>query len=91
MTLAPTTEIMIAAGHRLQFEAAQDRFVLLYPEGMVELGDGAAAILSRLASGARRFDALLADLHAEFEGDDIDADVRSFVEDAHERGWLRLA
>lgn len=32
---------------RLQFEPAQSRWVLLYPEGMVQLNDSAAEILKR--------------------------------------------
>jgi pyrroloquinoline quinone biosynthesis protein D len=47
----------IAAGHRMQFEPAQDCHVLLYPEGMVTLNPSAAEILGR-CDGQRSVDTL---------------------------------
>ena len=40
-------------GYRLQWEAAQDSHVILYPEGMAKLNETAAAILE-LANATRR-------------------------------------
>ncbi|MDE2371087.1 MAG: pyrroloquinoline quinone biosynthesis peptide chaperone PqqD, partial [Burkholderiales bacterium] len=37
----------VGAGFRLQWEAAQDCHVLLYPEGMVKLNGSAGEIMKR--------------------------------------------
>ena len=48
-----TMKPAIARGMRLQWEAAQEAHVLLYPEGMVKLNGSAGAILSR-CDGVRK-------------------------------------
>ena len=55
----------IGHGFRLQWEAAQDSFVLLYPEGMVKLNRSAGEILSR-CDGAASLSAIVAALEAAF-------------------------
>ncbi|HXH01947.1 MAG TPA: pyrroloquinoline quinone biosynthesis peptide chaperone PqqD [Candidatus Competibacteraceae bacterium] len=86
----PTTAILrLAPGYRLQWEEAQQADVLLYPEGMVTLNPSAAAIL-RLCDGSRDAAAIIATLEVLFPGVDLAADVREFLEIAHERGWIRL-
>lgn len=88
-SIADQAELALAAGHRLQFEVSQNCFVLLYPEGMVELNDAAAAILARVQTETR-LESLLADLQSEFEGEGLETDVRRFLEEARDRGWLRI-
>jgi len=51
----------VAAPFRLQFEKAQDSWVLLYPEGMVKLNQSAGEILKR-CDGERDVDSIVADL-----------------------------
>jgi len=41
-TIASDVKPAIAQGFRLQFEQAQDTWVLLYPEGMIKLNPSAA-------------------------------------------------
>ena len=45
--LTNETRPIIGRGFRLQWEAAQDAHVLLYPEGMVKLNSSAGEIMSR--------------------------------------------
>ncbi len=71
---------------RLQWEAAQDAYVLLYPEGMVKLNQSAAEILKRC--DGRPLEALVADLESSFSQTGLDADVRAFLQVAQERGWV---
>ena len=52
----------IAHGVRLQFEKAQDAWVLLYPEGMVTLGESAGDIL-QACDGERTLGEVIAHLH----------------------------
>jgi pyrroloquinoline quinone biosynthesis protein D len=72
---------------RLQWEPAQDAYVLLYPEGMVKLNQSAAEILKR-CDGTRDLAALVADLEQAFETTGIGGEVGAFVADALSRGWL---
>jgi len=72
---------------RLQWEPAQQAYVLLYPEGMVKLNQSAAEILKR-CDGSRDLDALIADLEQAFTTTGIAAQVHAFIADALAHGWL---
>ena len=72
---------------RLQFEPAQDRWVLLYPEGMVQLNPSAAEILKR-CDGERSVDAIVAELEATFNAQGIAPEVRNLLEEGQRRGWI---
>jgi pyrroloquinoline quinone biosynthesis protein D len=74
--------------YRLQFEAVQDSWVLLYPEGMVKLNGPASEILKR-CSGDVTVQGLIDDLQTTFGESDLKADVLAFLSDAYDRGWLR--
>jgi pyrroloquinoline quinone biosynthesis protein D len=72
---------------RLQFEPAQDRWVLLYPEGMVQLNPSAAEILKR-CDGERTVDAIVTDLETTFNAQGIGPEVRNLLEEGQRRGWI---
>ena len=72
---------------RLQFEPAQDRWVLLYPEGMVQLNPSAAEILKR-CDGERSVDAIVAELETTFNAQGIAPEVRNLLEEGQRRGWI---
>lgn len=72
---------------RMQWEEAQNAYVLLYPEGMVKLNQSAAEILTR-CNGVSDVAAIIAQLEANFAQTDLSSDVLAFVADARERGWL---
>jgi pyrroloquinoline quinone biosynthesis protein D len=72
---------------RLQFEPAQDRWVLLYPEGMVQLNPSAAEILKR-CDGERSVDAIVSELEATFNAQGIAPEVRNLLEEGQRRGWI---
>ncbi|MCW7541734.1 pyrroloquinoline quinone biosynthesis peptide chaperone PqqD [Aquabacterium sp. A7-Y] len=73
--------------YRLQFEPAQDAWVLLYPEGLVRLNGPAAEILRR-CDGQQTIEALIAGLERDYPGADLRGDVCDFLVDAHGRGWI---
>ena len=77
----------IARLYRLQWEAAQSAYVLLFPEGMVQLNGPAGEILRR-CDGRQSADAIIADLRAAFQSDAIDADVEAFLRSATNDGWV---
>jgi pyrroloquinoline quinone biosynthesis protein D len=72
---------------RMQWEEAQSNYVLLYPEGMVQLNRSAAEILKR-CDGARDVPAIVADLEQAFSINGLENDVRTFLGEANERGWI---
>ena len=73
---------------RLQFEPAQDSWVLLYPEGMVRLNTPAAEILRR-CDGNRSVDEIVAELELAFAQPALRDDVCAFLVQAKQRGWLQ--
>lgn len=72
---------------RMQWEDAQSSYVLLYPEGMVKLNQSAAEILKR-CDGERDVIAIVDDLQQTFGATDLEEDVKDFLREANERGWL---
>ena len=87
--LPDTVKPAISSGLKLQWEAAQDAHVLLYPEGMVKLNGSAGAIMSR-CDGARTLADIVADLERSYGVTGLAADVRAFVALALEKRWLEL-
>lgn len=74
---------------RFQWEPAQECHVLLYPEGMVKLSTSAGEILKRV-DGQRSVAAIIVDLKSAFPGAELDDDVRIFLEQARDNGWITL-
>lgn len=72
---------------RLQWEDAQDAYVLLYPEGMVKLNPSAGEILTR-CDGTRELDGIIDELEELFSASNLAADVYRFIDHARQRGWL---
>ena len=77
----------IASLYRFQWEAAQEGYVLLYPEGMVQLNATAGEIL-QLCDGTRSAGEIINHLERKFHPDAIAADVDAFLQSATEGGWL---
>ena len=74
---------------RLQWEEAQQAWVLLYPEGMVKLNQSAGEILRR-CDGARSVTELVADLEQAFATAGLEADVIAFLELARKQQWVEV-
>ncbi|MCE8018497.1 pyrroloquinoline quinone biosynthesis peptide chaperone PqqD [Halomonas sp. MCCC 1A17488] len=86
-----TSVYRLRPGWRLQWEQAQGRHVLLYPEGMVQLNDSAGAILAQL-DGRRDVADVVANLQARFAdapAAEIERDVHDFLLDAARQGWIQ--
>ena len=78
----------IAAGYRLQYEEAQESWVLLYPEGMVTLNQSASEILKR-CDGKRNINQIVEVLEKDFEETGLFGDVTAFMEIALENKWIK--
>lgn len=87
-TVALDTVTELSRLYRLQWEEAQDAYVLLYPEGMVRLSPSAGEILKRVDGRATVAD-IVSELEAVFPGADLRSDVIEFMEVAHAKGWIR--
>lgn len=88
MALGEDTVLELERRYRFQWEPAQQAYVLLYPEGMVQLGASAGEILKRI-DGASSISAIVGDLEQAFPGADLRQDVTEFLAHAHEKGWIR--
>lgn len=76
-------------GWRLQWEPTQQRHVLLYPEGMVQLNESAGEILA-LVDGQRDSASIVAELDRRFpDAGGVHDDVMAFIDEARRQGWLR--
>jgi pyrroloquinoline quinone biosynthesis protein D len=80
----------VARGFRLQWEAAQNAHVLLYPEGMIKLNTSAGEILKR-CDGATTIADITADLERAFAASNLSEDVIRFVNMAVEKQWLKIS
>ena len=72
---------------RLQWEEAQQAWVLLYPEGIVKLNQSAGEILRR-CDGVSSVADVVADLEQAFATAGLEADVVAFLELARKQQWI---
>jgi len=79
----------VAKPFRLQFEEAQDSWVLLYPEGMVKLNRSAGETLAR-CDGERPVADVVAALEEAFAQGGLGNDVRGFLGVALAQGWVSI-
>ena len=79
----------IAPTFRFQWEEVQDCYVILYPEGMVKLSQSAGEIMKR-CDGEKDTSEIISELKTTFPGVDLEADVRNFLENARNNGWIRF-
>ena len=68
----------VAAKARLQWDGVRNRYVLLYPEGLVALNPTAAEILE-LCDGRRTVEQIVAVLRTKYESQDITSDVQELL------------
>jgi pyrroloquinoline quinone biosynthesis protein D len=90
MTIHPDQIIQFSPMHRLQWEEAQQKYVILYPEGMVELNQSSAEIL-KLCDGSRNLPQIVSELEATFATSGLTNDITNFLNVALQNGWIRQA
>jgi pyrroloquinoline quinone biosynthesis protein D len=88
MTLDAQRLLAFSPLHRLQWEEAQQRHVILYPEGMVELNTTAAEIL-QLCDGSRNLEGIVEELERKFATSGLRDDICELLEAALANGWIR--
>ena len=74
-------------GFRLQWEAAQDCHVLLYPEGMIRLNGSAGEIL-KCCDGATSVDTIVTTLERKFNQPSLRPDIEALLAHAYAQDWI---
>ena len=85
--LEDSSRLKIASGFRLQWEAVQNSYVLLFPEGMVKLNGSAGEILRR-CNDTLTLSQLVPELERAFDRRDLRDEIYAFVAVAVANGWL---
>ncbi len=88
MTLKADQPISFSPLHRLQWEEAQQKYVILYPEGMVELNQSSAEIL-KCCDGIRTLPQIIDELEEKFATKGLANDITNFLEIALNNGWIK--
>ncbi|AHF69882.1 MULTISPECIES: pyrroloquinoline quinone biosynthesis peptide chaperone PqqD [Pseudomonas] len=77
-------------GYRFQYEEAQKCYVLLYPEGMIQLNQS-AGLIGDLVNGQRNVAQIIASLQERFPNfPEVGTDVEDFMNVAQEKSWINL-
>lgn len=87
MSLQTDTAIHLSPTYRLQWEKAQDMFVLLYPEGLIELNQSSAEIL-QVCDGQNKLADIVSALEKKFSTTGLENDITNFLNTALENGWI---
>lgn len=90
MSLPADKPLCLEKQFRFQWEPAQQCFVLLYPEGLIRLPGSAGEIIQRI-DGKASVNGIIAALEQAYPGADLKQDVIDFLENAHDKGWIRVA
>jgi pyrroloquinoline quinone biosynthesis protein D len=75
--------------HVFRWEARQQAYLLLYPEGLIKLNDTAGEILRR-CDGSRAVEALVAELQQAFDApaEAVREGTLAFLREALDKGWI---
>ena len=79
--------IKLNPNFQFQWEEKQNCYVLLYPEGMVQLNQSAGEILN-LCDGNSNIEKINKTLCEKFEVEDLTKDVTVFLIEAKNRNWI---
>ncbi|MEM7304871.1 MAG: pyrroloquinoline quinone biosynthesis peptide chaperone PqqD [Pseudomonadota bacterium] len=78
----------VAPTFRVQWEEAQDCWVVLYPEGMVKLSQSAGEIMKRV-NGVLSIGSIIEEIETAFSDNNLEQDILKFMEVAYGNGWIR--
>ena len=82
--------IAVNSHFQLQYEEAQACYVLLYPEGMVQLNQSAGLIMS-LCDGENTIGKIAEILEEKFGSTGLEKEIESFLTEAMQRKWVEYA
>lgn len=82
-----TKKLILNNKYRMQWEPAQNRYVLLFSEGMVELNESSVDII-RHCDGSKTGEEIITVLENEYEDEHVRDDIVNFLKDAGNYGWI---
>lgn len=87
--VADTACPRLAPHFMFRWEASQDAYILLYPEGLIKLNRSAGEILNRC--DGRSVAEIIADLQSTCpdQAEAVAQGTHAFLELAHGKGWLK--
>jgi pyrroloquinoline quinone biosynthesis protein D len=85
--MSDPSRLRLASRVRLKRDAVRGGVVLLAPETVVELNAQGAEVLS-LCDGTRSQEEVVLEMRRRHEDDDVEGDVRRFLERVAHRGWV---
>ncbi|HIG78712.1 MAG TPA: pyrroloquinoline quinone biosynthesis peptide chaperone PqqD [Cycloclasticus sp.] len=88
MSIQTDSAIQISPAYRLQWEEAQNMFVLLYPEGLIELNQSSAEIL-QVCDGNNSPADIVTVLEKKFDTSGLENDITNFLNTALDNGWIK--
>jgi pyrroloquinoline quinone biosynthesis protein D len=88
--LEAATTLELVKHFRLQWEEVPQAWMLLYPEGRVQLNSSAGEIIKRV-DGKRTIGEITAELQATFNAPDLRDDILEALEIACKQGWLKVS
>lgn len=78
------------AGYRFQFETAQNKYVILYPEGMIQLNESASEI-GQLIDGKLTTNQIIVQLEQKYPtASELAGDVDDFMQVAYQQHWIEF-
>ena len=90
MMLDRDVTVSLRRGLRLEHDRAREQWVLLFPEGVVELNESAAAILGECREPVS-IAAVVERLQMRYpEAGPIAADIEEFLGIARDKGWVDI-
>jgi len=87
MSIQVDNAIQLSPTYRLQWEEAQNMFVLLYPEGLIELNQSSAEIL-QVCDGNNALADIVSALEKKFDTSGLESDITNFLNTALDNGWI---
>lgn len=84
---APITHPKLVHYARYRWDKIREQHQLVYPEGVMELNEPGAEIVKHC--DGRSIDDLVRELTQKFNGADVDADVREFVNTLARKGLIK--
>ncbi|ORU92875.1 MAG: coenzyme PQQ synthesis protein D [Cycloclasticus sp. symbiont of Bathymodiolus heckerae] len=87
MSLNIEQAFKLSPTYRLQWEEAQNMFVLLYPEGLIELNQSSAEIL-QVCDGQNTQANIVTLLEKKFSVSGLEGDINNFLNTALGNGWI---
>lgn len=76
------------AGYRFQFEPAQNKYVILYPEGMIQLNESASEI-GQFIDGKMTTEQIIFQLIQKYpDAAELAVDVDDFMQVAQQQHWI---